>query len=89
MGSGGPGEETLDPRDGMGNGDVEEAGGLVLVGVPAFSLLLFRFPFSRVRCIDTSWCPSHGVNGSGSEPSLAPLVGFRSPGKEINTSWVR
>lgn len=26
MGSGGPGEEALDPRDGMGNGDVEEAG---------------------------------------------------------------
>jgi len=25
-GSGGPGEEALDPRDGMGNGDVEEAG---------------------------------------------------------------
>lgn len=32
---------------------------------------------------------SFRVNGSGSEPSLAPLVGFRSPGKEINTSWVR
>jgi len=31
-GSGGPGEEALDPRDGMGNGDVEEAGWLVLVG---------------------------------------------------------
>lgn len=26
MGSGGPGEEALDPGDGMGNGDVEEAG---------------------------------------------------------------
>ncbi|KAK9081400.1 hypothetical protein Sjap_026687 [Stephania japonica] len=74
MGSGGPGEETLDPRDGMGNGDVEEAGGLVMVGVPAFSLLLFCFPFSRARCIDTSWCPSHGVNGSGSGSSFRSHV---------------
>ncbi|KAK9082377.1 hypothetical protein Syun_031980 [Stephania yunnanensis] len=78
MGSGGPGEETgeetLDPRDGMGNGDVSEAGGLVMVGVPAFSLLLFCFPFSRARCIDTSWCPSHGVNGSGSGSSFRSHV---------------